>query len=29
MAYGCTTVRNEILVQIYSGLEFGDAAKKK
>ena len=25
--YGCTTVRNEILVKIYSGLKFGDAAK--
>ena len=26
-AYGWTTVRNEIKVQIYSGLKFGDAAK--
>ena len=25
--YGCTTVRNEILVQIYGGLKFGDAVK--
>ena len=28
-AYGLTTVRNEVLVQIYSGLKFGDAAKNK
>ena len=26
-SYGCTTVRNEILVPTYSGLEFGDASK--
>ena len=26
-AYGWNTVRNEVLVQIYSCLKFGDAAK--